>query len=67
MENGISSIILIIPFAAQPIAITKLISPLKCGTSLMIIPLNVQIYTIHVQVVTVINELVRGNEKSIKK
>ncbi len=51
----------------QHVAITKPVSPLKGGIGLEIIPLLVQIFTIHVQVATITNELVRGSEKIIKE
>jgi hypothetical protein len=51
------------PSMVQLVAITKPISPLRGGTSLKIIPLSVQTFIIHVLVVIVVNELVRGSER----
>jgi hypothetical protein len=55
------------PFMVQPVAITKLVSPLRGGTCLEIIPLPVWTFSILVQVATIINEPVRGSEKYVKK
>jgi hypothetical protein len=51
----------------QHVAITKPINPLKGGTSLEIIPLPIQTFTILVQIATIVNELVKGNERSTKE
>jgi hypothetical protein len=51
----------------QLITITKLVNPLRGGTSSEIIPLLIQTFTIPVQVATFTNELVRGNEKFVKE
>ncbi len=55
------------PFVVQHVAITKPINPLKGGTSLEIIPLPIQTFTILVQIATIVNELVKGNERSTKE
>jgi hypothetical protein len=51
----------------QHVAITKLINPLRGGTSLEIIPLHVQTFIIHVQVATITNEPMKGSERSTKE
>ncbi len=61
VEIGTSSRVPTTPFVVQPF--TKLISPLKGGTCLEIIPLVVQTFTIHVLVTTIISQLVEGNER----
>ncbi len=67
MEIGTNKKVLVTPSMVQPIAITKLVSPLRGGTCLKIIPLPVQTFTIHVQAAIVTSELVRSNEKFVKK
>jgi len=59
MEIGTNSIIPTIPFMVQPI--TKLISPLRGGTCLEIIPLHVQTFTIHVLMTIIVNQHVEGS------
>jgi hypothetical protein len=51
----------------QLVAITKPIGPLRGGTSLKIIPLHVQTFIIHVLVVIVVNEPMKGSERSNKE
>jgi len=41
MEIGTSSRVLAMPFVVQPIAITKLVSPVRGGIGLVIIPLPI--------------------------
>ncbi len=65
VEIGTSSTISAMPFVVQPI--TKLISPLKGGMGLEIIPLLVQIFIILVPVTTIVNQLVEGSERFDKK
>jgi hypothetical protein len=60
MEIGTSNKVGITPSVVQLVAIIKLVCSLRGGTSLKIIPL-------HVQVATVTNEPVKGNEKSVKE
>jgi hypothetical protein len=67
MDIGTSSRLLVTPFVVQLVTITKPISPLRDGTCLEIIPLPIQTFTIPVQVTIVTNELVKGNEKYVKK
>jgi hypothetical protein len=67
MEIKTKNIILVTPSMVQLVTITKPISPLRGGTSLEIIPLPIQNFTIHVQVATFTNELVKGSEKFIKE
>jgi len=55
------------PFMVQHVATIKLVSPLRGGTCLEIIPLHVQTFTIPIQVTTVTIEHVKGNEKFVKK
>jgi uncharacterized membrane protein len=47
--------------------VTKLVSPLRGGTCLEIIPLHVQTFIIHVPVTIVVSQLVEGNDRSNKK
>jgi hypothetical protein len=65
MEIGISSRILVTPSMVQPV--TKPINPLRDGTSLKIIPLPVQTFTIHVLVTIIVNQPMKGNERSDKE
>ncbi len=67
MEIKTNSRVPTTPSIVQHVSITKPISPLRGGTSLEIIPLLVQTFTIHVQVATVTNELVRDNERYVKE
>jgi hypothetical protein len=53
MENGTNSKVSTTPFVVQPIP--KLISPLKGGIGLEIIPLPIQTFTIHVPITIVVN------------
>ncbi len=46
----------------QPI--TKPVSPLRGGTSLQIIPLPIQTFTIHVPMTIIINQLMESSERS---
>jgi hypothetical protein len=55
------------PSMVQPIAITKLVSPLRGGRGLEVIPLPIQTFTIFVLVANVANELVKGSEKPNKE
>ncbi len=45
----------------------QLVSPQRGGTSLEIIPLHVQTFTIHVQVATVANEPMKNSERFDKE
>jgi hypothetical protein len=67
VEIRASNRVLIKPFMVQPVAITKLVNPLRDGIGLKIIPLPTQTFTILVQVTVVTIELVKGSEKSIKE
>jgi len=55
------------PFRVQLIANTKPFSPLKGGTCLNIIPLPIQTFIIPIIVVFVVNEHVKGSERSDKE
>jgi hypothetical protein len=57
MEIGTNIKAGITPFVVQLVAITKLVCPLRGGTSLKIIPLHVQTFTIHVQVAILLMNL----------
>ncbi len=65
VEIGTSSTISAMPFVVQPI--TKLVSPLRGGMGLEIIPLLVQIFIILVPVTTIVSQLVEGSERFDKK
>ncbi len=65
MEIGTKSKTPTTPIIVQPIVATKLVYPLIAGTSLEIIPLPIQTFTIHVQVAIIVTEPVKGSEKSI--
>jgi hypothetical protein len=54
------------PFVVQLVAITKPISPLRGGTSLKIIPLPVHTFIIHVLIVIVVNEPIKGSKDRIR-
>ncbi len=53
------------PFVVQPV--TKPVSPLRGGTSLEIIPLHVQTFTISVPLIAIVSQPMEGSEKSNKK
>jgi hypothetical protein len=55
------------PFMVQLVVTTKLISPLKGGSCLEIIPLLVQTFTMPIHIAAIIIKLVRNSEKSIKE
>jgi len=61
---GTSNKVLVTPYVLHVI---KLVSPLRGGTSLEIIPLHVQIFIILVLVTIIVNEPVEGSERSNKK
>jgi hypothetical protein len=65
VEIGTSSRVPTTPFVVQ--LVTKLISPLRGGIGLEIIPLLVQTFIINVPVTIIVNQLVEGNERSDKK
>ncbi len=65
MEIGTNSRILVTPSMVQ--LVTKLINPLRDGTSLEIIPLPIQTFTIHVLVTIIVNQPMKGNERSDKE
>jgi hypothetical protein len=65
VEIGISSKIPVTPSTVQHV--TKLVSPLRGGTNLEIIPLLVQTFTIHVLMTTIVNQHVEGSEKIDKE
>ncbi len=67
MEIGTNNIIPTTPTIVQPIVATKSVSPVIGGTSLEIIPLPIQTFTIHIQVTIVFIKHVKGNEKSVTK
>jgi uncharacterized membrane protein len=67
VEIGTSCKVPTTPSMVQLVAITKLVNPLKGGTSFKIMPLPIQTFSIHVQVAIVINELVKGSERSAKE
>jgi hypothetical protein len=64
MKIGTSSKVLATPYVLHVI---KLISPLRGGTSLEIIPLHVQIFIILVSVTIIVNQPMEGSERSNKK
>jgi hypothetical protein len=51
----------------QHVATTKLVSPLRSGIGLDIIPLLVQIFIVYVQVTTTTTKSMEGSDKSIKE
>ncbi len=51
----------------QHVAIIKLISPLKGGTCIEIIPLLVQIFFVPIDIIIAITELVDNNDKFVKE
>jgi hypothetical protein len=65
MEIGTNSRVPAIPSIVQPV--TKLVSPLKGGIGLEIIPLHVWIFIIHMLITIVVNQLVEGSERSNNK
>jgi hypothetical protein len=65
MEIGTSNKVSTTPAMVQPI--TKLVSPLRGGIGLKIIPLPIQSFTIHVQITIVVNQPVEGNERFDKR
>ncbi len=65
MEIGTNSRTPTTPIIVQPIVVTKSVCPLIGGTSLEIIPLPIQTFTIHVQVAIIVTEPVKGSEKFI--
>jgi hypothetical protein len=67
VEIKTSSRILTTTFVVQLVASIKPISPLRGGTCLEIVPLHVQIFTIHVQVTIVTTKLMKGGEKFVKE
>jgi hypothetical protein len=67
VEIGTNSKTLATPSMVQPIATSKLISPLRGGIGLKIIPSHVQTFTLHFQITTITIEPVRGSEKYVKE
>jgi hypothetical protein len=67
MEIRTNNRILATPSMVQLVTITKPINPLKGGTSLKVIPLPIQTFTIQVQIATFTNELVKGSENFVKE
>jgi hypothetical protein len=65
MEIGTSNKVLAMPSMVQ--LVTKPISPLRGGTCLEIKPLPIQTFIIHILVTNVVNQLVKGSDKSDKK
>jgi hypothetical protein len=65
MQIGTSNKVLAMPSMVQ--LVTKPISPLKGGTCLEIKPLPIQTLIIHILVTNVVNQLVKGSDKSDKK
>jgi hypothetical protein len=51
----------------QPIATTKLVSPLRSGIGLDIIPLLAQICIMYVQVITITIKSMEGSDKFVKE
>jgi hypothetical protein len=47
--------------------VIKLVSPLRGGTCLKIIPLHIQTFTIHIPVTIIVNQPVEGSGRSNKK
>jgi hypothetical protein len=67
VEIGTSSKVLASPSMVRHVVITKPVSPLRSGIGLKIIPLPIQISIIHVPVVTIVNELMKGSERCDKE
>jgi len=67
MEIGTSNRIPATPSAVQLVALNKPVSRLKEGTCLETIPLHVQTFTISISIATIVNELVKGNERFDKE
>jgi hypothetical protein len=65
VEIETNNIIPAMPFVVQPV--TKPVSPLRGGTSLEIIPLHVQTFTISVPLIAIVSQPMEGSEKSNKK
>jgi hypothetical protein len=65
MEIGTNTKVLATPSMVQ--LIIKLVSPLKGGIGLEIIPLPIQTFTIPTLVTIVINQHVEGSERSYNK
>jgi hypothetical protein len=63
VEIGTSSRVLAMPSMVQPVAITKLVSPLRGGTSCKIIPLPIQ----HVPFTIVVSKLVENSKRFDKE
>jgi hypothetical protein len=63
VEIGTSSRVLAMPSMVQPVAITKLVSLLRGGTSCKIIPLHIQ----HVPFTIVVSKLVENSKRFDKK
>ncbi len=61
MEIGTNSRVLATPFVVQPV--TRSVSPLKGGTSLHIIPLPIQTFTILAPITIVVSQHVEGIER----
>jgi hypothetical protein len=57
----------VLPSVVQPTTITKLISPLKDGTSFKIIPLPVQTFIIPVPITVVVSKPMENSERSDTK
>jgi hypothetical protein len=64
MKIGTSSKVLSTPYV---LLVIKLVSPLRGGTSLEIIPLHVQIFIILVSITTIVNQPVEGGERFNRK
>jgi hypothetical protein len=64
---GTNSKALTTPFVVQHVAIIKLISPIKGGTCIEIIPLLVQIFFVPIDIIIAITELVDNNDKFVKE
>jgi hypothetical protein len=65
VEIGTNSKVIATPFMVQ--LVTKLVSPLKGGTCLEIIPLHVQSFTIHAPITNFVSQHVEGIERFDKK
>jgi hypothetical protein len=65
VEIRTSSRVLTTPYVVQPI--TKLVSPLRGGIDLEIIPLLVHNFIMHVPITTIVSQVVEGSERSDKK
>jgi hypothetical protein len=67
VEIKTSNKVLATPSVVQPIAITKLVSPLRGGTCIEIKPLPVKTFTIHFIITILVSELVVNSKRYDKE